>query len=203
MPDRDDYYERQDFYRQQDRAYENFRDDLEYERRKRASEVERGHDALRDGDTLGAIRGLGGVDAALEYANALNTPSSSEPGSIYTLLQLNLHEGGQDDEPPTSFPYLSELPQSQTRFIFIQPVVENPWLASEMDVTLSIDIGLFQQQLTRTDSRFTIYPEWRTFMCWFRFGWDVPGLWMPGLYDIVCLVDGVQVGGHMITITED
>jgi len=64
VPDRDDHYDRQEFYTQQDRAYENFRDDMEHKRQSRELESEKGWEALRNDDTLGAIRGFGGVESA-------------------------------------------------------------------------------------------------------------------------------------------
>jgi hypothetical protein len=203
MPDRDDYYERQDFYRQQDRAYENFQSDLEYERRRRELESQRGWEALRNDDTLGAIRAFGGADAAISYADRMNSwlPATSTDG--YSLSTVKFYEGRQGAEPPADLGFKSQFVQSMTRFIYVLPAINNPWEAIDTEVTVSTEVGLFGESCpSRLDNTFMIYPSWRTFNCWFAYGWEEPGNWKVGLYQVDIFVNNEKIGDRLFSVNE-
>lgn len=87
-----DYYRTKDaFHRDQDRRYENFRDDLAYDARVRERDMTEARDALRSGRTAWAIHKMGGTDIAIDHLQSTPEPAADRSATPSAEAQFGEH----------------------------------------------------------------------------------------------------------------
>ncbi|MBC8064525.1 MAG: hypothetical protein H7Y17_06830 [Chlorobia bacterium] len=200
MPD--DYERRREFNDRQDRDYQNFRSDLEYDRQVRIADSDRGWIAHRQGDTLGAIAGFAGVDAALAYARSMD--ASEEASRLgYALDWVELFEGPHNCPIPGTIDFTSIFERAHTRFIYVLPTIRNPYdfIKTFVTVTAKIRTGS-EEPFSSYDNPFPVYENTKNFRPSFFYGWHEPGNWETGEYTVEFFVNGESIGERMFLMTE-
>jgi hypothetical protein len=154
-----------------------------------------------DSDTLRRLYDIGGPDLALRYAEIARSQSVNRQ---FVLLDLRFYAGGSSTPASSERRFTSRFAKSNTRFVYFQVDMRNPWKYVTWDYRLIARYyepdGTLMGQIEDT---ITTKPEWDTFS-WTR-GWgsNEPGTWRPGVYRVEIAVDGEDRKTEEFTVFED
>lgn len=160
-------------------------------------------------DTFMRLYQIGGADLALRYADMASESRSSlsDEGSSSVELEvvgLRFYAGPSRNPPVSERIYETRFPHHSTQYIYTQIDMRSPWKAASFKYSLLTRYyrpggSLMAESKTSIKTN----PEWDTFWHTERWGWETPGIWMPGTYRVdVHIYGDLQAAAEFIVYQE-
>jgi hypothetical protein len=151
-------------------------------------------------DTLWKLYNIGGADLGLRYADIAS--SQPEPRQ-FEFLDLRFFEGAAGAEEPASCESPYRFARKQTRYVYFRADMRNPW--QHFDWTYQVVARFFQPDgslMGEINEAVTVKPDWDTFFLIKGWGFETPGRWPPGTYQLELSLDEHRTSGEFTIVEE-
>src|SRR5262249_11727169 len=157
-------------------------------------------------DTLWRVYEIGGADLALRYADMSERAAAKrerETPREVSLRSLKFYAGSRRFSIPGEPQYADRFPRSETEFVYYQIELNNPW------EYVSWEYNFLARFLNPNGTTDEVKGEYEVpgGTEWFRYsagvGWDQPGRWEAGMYQVEVVVGYQSMATGTFWISED